>query len=145
MDSHDNQSGPELQNGYMPYFYASGRFLQDALQHEAGTSYVVPARQPYEFASHQGTLAIEHQTVEQIIARGYLAVPHHDPETAILGDKQDSARLGLDDVITQIRGRHEIYERTVEELHESMCEANNGVHRQVAAQGHRPCYCPAVV
>ena len=55
--------------------------------------------------------------------------------TAIISDKKHTSRFGLDDVISQIRGRHVLYHQNMEELDESICEANNGVFRQVAAQG----------
>ena len=38
------------------------------------------------------------QTVEQVIQRGYLAIPESEPETAIITDKKHTARFGLDDV-----------------------------------------------
>ena len=55
--------------------------------------------------------------------------------TAIISDKKHTARFGLDDVINQIRHRYELYQQNMQELDESICEANNGLFRQVAAQG----------
>ena len=92
---------------------------------------------PYDFSSAQPTwLAVHHpQTVEQIIAHGYLAVPSPIEDMATISDKGHTSWLGLDDVITQIRQRYDIYHQNADELTQSICEANNSVHRQVADQG----------
>lgn len=128
-------NAPAMTAGYVPYFYYSGVFVR----------YLVPAvdaarptpRHDYGFDERTGA----HrefgpvQTVEQVIARGYLAVPYANPITALISDKMDVARLGLDDVITQIRSRYEIYERNIEELNQSICEVHNGLFRQLADHG----------
>lgn len=82
---------PDQPGVYTPYFYQSGAFLRYGMPGEgpalagAGGPY---AR--YDFSSDQ-PLSSRHdhqQTVEQIIAHGYLAVPIAEPETAILADKE---------------------------------------------------------
>ena len=134
----NNPSNVPGQVGYMPYFYESGRFLMYSLPSANApgqASYHAPAS--YDFSSVQP--AVRHfdriQTVEDVIEKGYFAVPGGDPVTAIISDKKHTARFGLDDVISQIRHRHVLYNQNMEELDESICEANNGVFRQVAAQG----------
>lgn len=128
-------NAPAVTAGYVPYFYYSGLFVR----------YLVPAvdtarpapRHEYRFGEGTGVARDfgPVQTVDQVIARGYLAVPYANPITALISDKTHIARLGLDDVITQIRSRHEIYERNIEELNQSICEVHNGLFRQLADHG----------
>ena len=122
------------QAGYVPYFYESGRFLMSPSpsQHVPGqASSHTPALYNSSLVKDRDRI----QTVEDVIERGYFAVPGGDPVTAIISDKKHTSRFGLDDVISQIRHRHVLYNQNMEELDESICEANNGVFRQVAAQG----------
>ena len=56
----------------------------------------------------------------------------------MISDRKETSRLGLDDLIHQIRHRYEIYDQNMVELNEAVCEAENAVFRQEAAQG-----CPA--
>ena len=51
------------------------------------------------------------QTVEDIILKGYFPVPKSEPETSLISDKNHTARLGLGDIIEQIRNRYLIYEK----------------------------------
>ena len=122
-------------DSYVPYFYQSGRFL--SYGHPSGRAPARPSSAPYsryEFSSDR-PLWQHPQTVEQVIAQGYLAVPRAEPEVAILSDKHHASWLGLDDTVAQIRRRYELYQQNVYELHQAVCEANNAVHRQVADQG----------
>ena len=123
--------GPE----YVPYFYASGRFISYDLPHVHAPLEVrfVPESR-YDFTSDlvQKTYPVP-QTVEQVIRRGYLAIPRTDPETAIISDKKDTSRLGLDDVIGQIRKRYQVYDNNIYELEWAKCEAINCLYRH---QGH---------
>ena len=129
-----NSSNAPGQAGYMPYFYESGRFLMYPLPSEKAPGQAsCPSPASYNSSLAQDRDRI--QTVEDVIERGYFAVPGGDPVTAIISDKKHTARFGLDDVISQIRHRHVLYNQNMEELDESICEANNGVFRQVAAQG----------
>lgn len=104
---------------------------------------MTPATRPYggyDFTSDLiRPLGHDHpQTVEQVIARGYLAVPDGDPMTSLISDRRHTSWLGLDDLITQVRGRFAIYQRNMYELDQSVCEAHSALFRQVAEQG-----CPA--
>ena len=129
---------PAGQPGYLPYFYNAGLFVK----------HLVPAVDTRPQGYRQGDSAddfssgfpsvpgFEHvQTVEQIIAHGYFAVPSSNPITALISDKAHTARLGLDDVIHQVRSRYEIYERNIEELNQAVCEVNNCLFRQLAEHG----------
>ena len=126
---------------YVPYFYQSGlHALYPSLARQSGPRDrpLTPTfgLSPAEAAVWQGLR--EPQTVEQIIARGYFAVPYADPTTALIGDRKHTSWLGLDDMIRQIHGRLEIYRQNMDELDQSVCEADNAVFRQEADQG-----CPA--
>ena len=78
------------------------------------------------------------QTVEQLVTRGYFAVPAGAPETALLSDKQMTAWLGLDDAIRQIQGRVEIYEQNVYEIQLAECSAINDLFAWEAKYGWPP-------
>ena len=131
-------NGPASAGTYIPYFYQAGLYLRYGLAHEQAG--LVPDHgryTSYDFSSDR-PLWSRHddlQTVEQIIAHGYLAIPVRDSETALLSDKKDTAWLGLDDVIAQIRRRYAIYNQNTYELDLGVCDANNAVHRQEADQG----------
>ena len=126
------------QAGYAPYFYQAGLYLRYDLgtgNHRIRSQ--DHASSTYDFASDVPLFAGMGpiQTVEQVIAQGYFAVPRVNPISALISDKTHTARLGLDDVIHQIRARYELYQRNIEELHESVCEAHNSVFRQMADHG----------
>ena len=129
---------PAEQAGYQPYFYHAGLFSR----------YLVPAvnarpqrqertESTYDFSSDNPTGARfdRFQTVEQMITHGYFSVPDANPITALISDKMHVSKLGLDDVIQQVRSRYEIYHRNIEELNESVCEVHNGLFRQLADHG----------
>ena len=129
---------PAVQVGYIPYFYEAGLNLRYAIgsgpvrktsDHQAYST--------YDFSSDLSpTRAFGSvQTVEQVIAHGYFAVPRGDPVTAIISDKKHTSRLGLDDVISQIRQRYEIYQGNTYELNQAVCEVHNSLFRQLADHG----------
>ena len=126
--------GPE----YVPYFYASGRFVAYDLPQPHALSEVsfVPSTS-YDFTSDlfQRRSYFVPQSVEQVIRKGYLAIPRSEPETALISDKKHTARLGLDDVIDQVRNRYELYEQNMYELELSKCEAVNCLYRHEAHHG----------
>jgi len=126
--------GPE----YVPYFYASGRFLSYELPpvHAPLEVRFVPESR-YDFTSDllQRRAYPVPQTIEQVIRRGYLAIPQSDPETAIISDKKDTSRLGLDDVIGQIRGRYELYDKNIYEIEIGKCYAISSSHAIESARG----------
>ncbi len=129
---------PHFGPGYVPYFYAAGRFTSYDLPRPPASLEVrsSPAGS-YDFTSDlvaRRTYPIP-QTVEQVIRRGYLAIPESEPETALISDKKHTAGLGLDDVITQIRKRYEVYGQNVYELELSKCEAINCLYRHEGYHG----------
>jgi hypothetical protein len=75
------------------------------------------------------------QTVEDVIQRGYFAVPNSEPEIAIISDKKHTSWLGLDDVIHQIRSRYMIYHRNFYDLELAKCAATNALHTHEAESG----------
>jgi hypothetical protein len=138
MNPNNDDQQPAHVGGYVPYFYDSGRFLRydlPVLQRRPWT-YQRQASS-YDFSADLPTWQAPQgpQTVEDVISRGYLAVPDADPIAALITDKQHIARLGLDDVISQVRNRYELYHRNMYELNEAVCEANNALFRQLADHG----------
>ncbi len=129
---------PHFGPGYVPYFYAAGRFTSYDLPRPHAPLEVrfVPASS-YDFTSDlvqkRGYRAP--QTVEQVIRNGYLAIPESEPETALITDKKHTARFGLDDVIGQIRKRYEVYDKNIYELEWSKCEAINCLYRHIGYHG----------
>jgi hypothetical protein len=129
---------PHFGPGYVPYFYAAGRFtLYDLPRPHAPLDVRFAPAGSYDFTSdlmrRRGYPAP--QTVEQVIRRGYLAIPESEPETALISDKKHTARLGLDDVIGQIRRRYEVYDKNIYELEWSKCEAINCLYRHESYHG----------
>ncbi len=95
------------------------------------------AASPYDFSRMQGpfdSVSADAPSIEQIIQQGYFAVPISDPVTAMITDKQQTSRLGLDDVIGQIRQRYEIYEQNVYQIELAKCAAINAIY-------HHEAYC----
>ena len=129
---------PHLGPGYVPYFYAAGRFLSYDLPRPRAPLEVrfVPAAS-YDFTSDlvEGPRYPVPQTVEQVIRRGYLAIPESEPETALISDKKHTSGLGLDDVISQVRRRYEVYHQNMYELEWSKCEAINCLYRHEGYHG----------
>lgn len=129
--------GPILGAGYIPYFYQSGKFL----------SYNLPGRRSdlakykriscYDFTSDlvpNKTGYPKSQTMEDIILRGYFAIPKSDPETALISDKAHTSKLGLGDIINQIRDRYLIYEKNMYQIEMSKCYV---VSSQMAVESSR--------
>jgi len=123
---------------YQPYLYQSGRF-----QNYGVLSWTPSSQTP--FRSEAATYFSSPQlgrpwdrlfTVEQIIAHGYFSVPYALPETGLISDKLHTSRMGLEDLVSQIRGRTALYQKNMEELALAQCEADNAVFRQEADQGH---------
>ena len=129
---------PHFGPGYVPYFYAAGRFISHDLPrlHAPLEVRFVPAAS-YNFTSDlvKTRSYPAPQTVEDVIQRGYLAIPESEPETALISDKKHTARLGLDDVIGQIRKRYEVYDKNMYELEWSKCEAISCLYRHEGAHG----------
>ena len=129
---------PHFGPGYVPYFYAAGRFISYDLPRAHAPLEVrfVPASS-YDFTSDlvQRRRYPVLQTVEQVIRRGYLAIPESEPETALISDRKHAAGLGLDDVIGQIRKRYQVYDKNMYELEWSKCEAINCLYRHEGYHG----------
>ena len=75
------------------------------------------------------------QTVEDIVRSGYFSIPKSEAETAIISDKKHTSRLGLDDVIGQIRHRYQVYQQNINELEVSKCSAVNSFYSHEAYHG----------
>lgn len=129
---------PADSGGYVPYFYQRGLHQLYALP----TTNQRPAPgADYRGASDSGGLdgllgnVDRIQTVEDVIQRGYFAVPETDPITALIADKRHTLRLGLDDVIGQIRHRYELYENNFYEIQLAKCAATNAIYHHEAYRG----------
>jgi len=129
---------PHFGPGYVPYFYAAGRFtLYDLPRPHAPLEVRFVPASSYDLTSDltERRAYFVPQTVEQVIRRGYLAIPQSEPETALISDKKHTAGLGLDDVIGQIRRRYEVYDKNIYELEWSKCEAINCLYRHESYHG----------
>ena len=123
---------------YVAYFYEAGivhRYLDSKNRPATGLNGGTLAT--YDFSSDLlgRTRAYHMPSVEQIIAHGYLAVPRNDPVDAILSDKRHTSWLGLDDVISQVRRRYELYQRNMYEIELSKCAAITSLYTHEAWHG----------
>lgn len=75
------------------------------------------------------------QTVEDVIRSGYLSVPPSEPETALISDRGHTAWVGLDDVISQIRHRYQVYQMNLYEIETSKCSVINSLYTHEAWHG----------
>jgi len=141
MNPNPIQNGPLFEGPYVPYFYQAGLYRVQPVapggmdQSTVGRTYAV-----YDFTSEASpwTQSHEPQTVEQIIQRGYFAVPVADPETALISDKRDTSRLGLEDTIRQIRDRYQIYEHNAYDIELGKCAAITSLFALEAERGGVP-------
>jgi len=138
MYPNEHSNSPAMGRGYVPYFYDRGLHELYPLPGSR-----VPVRDKQRPSLTHDSLSLDarlpdfdrSQTVEQIIAHGYFAVSHEDPVTAILSDKEHTARLALEDSIAQIRHRYEIYEQNLYQIDLGKCAAMNAVYAHIAYQG----------
>lgn len=131
-------NGPHLGPQYMPYFYAAGLFARYSLPH--AKTKMNSLNQPstgYDLTSDltQKSSPKWHQTVEDVIRSGYLSVPKAQLETALISDKQHVASLGLDDVISQVRSRYEIYRHNMYEIEQGKCYMTSAMYAVQALRG----------
>jgi hypothetical protein len=134
-------NSPSFSRGYVPYFYQAGLYhfypipSSRAPLGPSGDGY---AR--YDFSSHSDPLSPFRglQTVEQVIQRGYFAVPRAEPETALISDKKETSWLGLEDTIWQMRQRHHVYERNMYEIEPGKVSAINSLLTMEAERGSVP-------
>jgi hypothetical protein len=130
-------NGPVFDGTYRPYFYQSGKFLLYDPSHQTEPKgYLESTASGYDFTSDLTSKrpVAGPQTVEDIIRNGYLSVPHCDPETALISDKQAVSRLGLSDIISQIKSRYEIYNDVIYNIEMSKCYT---VSSQLAVESSR--------
>ena len=139
MDEHLAVSkGPVFEGRYVPYFYQSGKFLTYDIPNRDSNSAYFGESAGYDFTSDiigPKRTWPRQPTVEDIISRGYFAAPKSDMETAIITDKKHTSKLGLDDVISQVRDRYQIYERNIYQIELGKCYAMNSIFSVEADRG----------
>ena len=129
--------GPNFEAGYVPYFYQSGKFLLYNTPYKASKSQIILGTGHYDFTSDlvpNKTGYSKPQTVEDIILKGYFAIPKSESEMALISDKTHTSKLGLGDIIDQIRDRYVIYEKNMYQIEMSKCYA---VSSQLAVESSR--------
>jgi hypothetical protein len=126
-------------NGYIPdYHYLYGRHY---MYHRPKEIQVYPLRsgwyQRYDFSnvSQMSILDKKPQTVEEVIRQGYLRVPGFQDETTIIHDKRFTSKLGLDDIIQQVRERYRIYNQNIYGLEQTKCYAINDLFNREGLSG----------
>ncbi len=134
----ESPENPAASGGYVPYFYQAGLHQRYPLP----SSNVPRPHRDSHRSSHDSApadalfrSANRTQTVEQVIADGYFSIPMGDPITATISDKMHTSWLGLDDVISQIRHRHEIYHENLYEIELGKCAATNAIYAHEAYVG----------
>lgn len=75
------------------------------------------------------------QTVEEIVACGYFAAPPGDPISGLIEDRHTTTKLGLDDVIGQVRGRYTIWWHNHQDIERAKLAAINALHDWEASFG----------
>ena len=129
--------GPVFDGTYRPYFYQSGKFLSYDIPHRGSESAYFSVSTGYDFTSDIVPKKTwpKAQTVEDIVQRGYFAIPKSEPETAIVSDKKQTSGLGLGDIISQVRKRYEIYERNNYQIELGKCYALTSMFYLEAMRG----------
>ena len=141
MNQISNPENPAFTRGYIPYFYEAGLYQWNPLQPDHPSIQSPAASHPtYDFTSDliQRQPRPSYPTVEQIVSRGYFAVPNSDPTTALISDRKTTARLGLDDVIHQVRHRYEIYEANWYGIELAKCSAISAMLSMESERGAVP-------
>jgi hypothetical protein len=125
------------QNRYVPYFYEATRVQSYLTGANKSAEKLISDPAGYDFTSDLSDRKayFRQQSVEDVIRNGYLSVPKTEPETAIISDKKHTTWLGLDDIISQVRNRIEVYDRNIYELEISKCAAINALHEHEAHHG----------
>ena len=141
MHANMSPNNARFQGGYVPYFYEAGLYLTNAIPSSDALPYTpssAPAR--YDFSSEPDPWKPLRgpQTVEQIIAKGYFAVPGGEPETALISDRKETSWLRLEDTIRQMRQRHQVYERNMYEIELGKVSAINSLLTMEAERGSVP-------
>lgn len=126
---------------YVPYFYQRGLYhwypLPGKKAYRGGLS---QPQNEYDFTSDLLTPSVFRpgQTVEDLIQHGYLSVPKSDPTLALITDRKFTSGMGLEDLLSQIHRRYQIYQQNMYEVEISKCEAVNAIHRIEADRGGPP-------
>mgnify|MGYP006297028885 FL=1 len=121
-------NGPAFGSDYVPYFYQSGQFLAyNLVDNTAAKGLLERSISNYDFNSYVTGKSFPQgiQTVEDVIQKGYLAVPETEPETALISDRNHVSKMGLSDIICQIKGRYRIYQQNIYQLERSKSDAVN--------------------
>ena len=131
--------GPVFTGEYSPYFYHSGKFLLYDIQSHVGDSKVSGSNYvTYDFTSdllRKQQYPVRQKTVEDIIRNGYFSVPAAEPEMALISDKENTTKLGLSDIIQQVRSRYKIYETNMYQIELGKCYTLNAVFGLIASRG----------
>jgi len=137
MQPYQVPNGPVFEGPYIPYFYQAGLYRSYTLPTQSPFSHYAGSLSRYDFSRQQSPIGPPPypQTVEQIVARGYFAVPYGQPETALISDKKETSWLGLEDAIRQIRKRYEVYERNVYQIELGKCYAISSQLGLIAERG----------
>jgi len=122
---------PKMGGQYLPFLYQYEHFK--SLDYEPLKQSNVPGA---ELEKAFGINPDKPQTVEQVVYQGYFAVPKSsESAAAMITDKTHTSWMGLEDVIGQIKGRNEIYERNMYELELAKCSAFNVFFEHVRNNG----------
>jgi hypothetical protein len=135
------QTGPAFGGPYVPYVYQSGLFqLYLRPPTPASERQPLAGSSTYDFSSDlvRPQRHFYPQTVEQIVERGYFRVPQGDPIAAMVSDRKHTSWLGLDDLISQVRDRYEIYQRNLYEVELAKCSALNALFALESDRGGVP-------
>jgi len=141
MNPQHTPNRPDFSSGYVPYFYEAGLYHLYPIpsSHVSSTTPSLTYTR-YDFSSDPDPWKPFRgpQTVEQIVQHGYFAVPIAVPETALISDKRDTSKLGLDDTIRQIRERQHLYERNIYDIEQGKCSAITSLFALEAERGGVP-------
>jgi len=141
MNPRNTPIDPAHSRGYVPYFYEAGLYnLYPIPSSHVPVTTPSPTYARYDFSSDPDPWEPFRgpQTVEQIAQHGYFAVPIAAPETALISDKRDTSKLGLDDTIRQIRERQHLYERNIYDIEQGKCSAITSLFALEAERGGVP-------
>ncbi|MCO6437312.1 MAG: hypothetical protein J5J06_09525 [Phycisphaerae bacterium] len=73
--------------------------------------------------------------INAIVAAGYVPVPSGDPAARLIADRRQTANLALDDVITELRSRYEVWRQNTAEIVASRLHVCNQLHHWEAYFG----------
>jgi hypothetical protein len=132
MNPSSPQSAANIPYGSIRYHYQYGRHQQYGHLPAVSRYGVRPywsAKQVLSPPKPQPIIDDGPQTVEDLIQEGFFAVPAREPELAGLYDRRQTSWMALDDVLGQIRDRHEVYRRNILDIQWAQCYAFNELAR----------------